>query len=161
MLRSRVLRVKHDGGAANRGPPHRFRIAPPLVADRDPELQSVHLEQAPAGSRHVEPILGRVDLVLGLDALERALRVDHECRNLSTSRRQSLHAEDGADAEGPRPSRHRRERAIAVRLIEREDIEVLSAQPGKVGFRKTDDARALRRGVGHELPDLVEAIVER
>src|SRR5437588_216625 len=81
-LTPRVLGMKGDLGSPRRRPPNRFGIAPALVANRDSERDPVDLEEPPGVSRHVEPILGRVELVLGLASQNPAVGVDDDGRDL-------------------------------------------------------------------------------
>src|SRR5262245_45830078 len=68
--------MKDDLSTADRRPPHRLRIPPALVADRHAEPHAVGFKDSPRVSRHVMRVLARVELVLGLVALNSPNRVN-------------------------------------------------------------------------------------
>ncbi len=130
------------------------------MANRDAELGPVDLEELPRVPGHVEAILARIQLVLGLESLDLAAGVEDERRNLPARVGEALRSEDRGDPVGARPLRDGLQHALFVCAIERRDFEVLPSQAGEIGFRETDDRRALRGRLGLELLDLGQTLIE-
>src|SRR5690348_8014265 len=125
-VRPRVLRVKYDVRAARRGPANRLRVAPPLVADHDAELDTVHFEQLPRVAGHVEPIFARIELVLGLSAECVAGPAEHDRFDLPTGVDDAFHAQDDRRAVRTRHPGYRDRHAVLIGAVERRNLEVLS-----------------------------------
>ena len=62
-----------------------------------------------------------------------------------------FHAENDRHRVRARQLHRRVERAVLLRLIEAEDIKILSPQTRKIGLRETDDLRASSRRLAEEL----------
>src|SRR4029453_3239574 len=90
----RVVGMKDDLGAPHRRPSNRLGIAPALMANRHAKLHPVDLEESPGTSGHIELILGRVDLVLGLVSLDLAPGVDDKGDDLPARLREPFRPED-------------------------------------------------------------------
>src|SRR5262245_62332082 len=120
--------MEDDLGAARSRPPDGLGIAPAFVADRDAELGPVDVEELPAVPWDVEPILGRVELGLGLTSLDPPLGVDDDGSDLSARLGEPFRPEDRRNRERLRPACHGLENAILVRPVERRDVAVLYSQ---------------------------------
>ena len=105
-------------------------------------------KEPPGVSGHIEPILGRVQLVLGLVSQDPAAGVDDEGGDLASRLREPLHPEDGGHPIRSRPLRHGPEGPFLLRFVEREYVEVLPPQTRKLGLREAHDLRALGRRFG-------------
>src|ERR1017187_3458286 len=70
--------MNHHLRAAARGPADRLRIAPTLMADRDPERQRASVEKLAARASHVSALLGGIHLHLVLEAGDRPIAIDDE-----------------------------------------------------------------------------------
>src|SRR5437588_313607 len=67
-----VVRMTDDLGGPQRRPSHPLGIAPALMANRHTKLSPVDLEELPGIPGHIELILARGELVLGLVPLDLA-----------------------------------------------------------------------------------------
>src|SRR5262245_57845428 len=120
--------MKNDFRAAHRRPPHRFRIAPAFVANRDAKLHTVDLKELSRMAGHIKLIFGWIYLLLGLDSLQLAVRVNHEGGNLPALARDPFHAENRGDCVDSRPLRNGLKHALLLRTIEWQDLKILSPQ---------------------------------
>ncbi len=161
MIAAGKVRVEDDLRAARSGPADGFRIAKALVTDRDTKPEAVDLEHPAAVPRNVVPVLGGVELGLGLDTLKRAARVEHERRDLPAGRGHVLGAEDDGNPELTAQRPHRVENPRFVRGLERRHLEIQAAQSGHIGLRKARDRRALRHRIGHQPMYVIESFVDR
>src|ERR1041385_6963892 len=106
--------MKDDLGAAYRRPAHGLWITPALMANRDAELEAVDFEEPPRVARHVELVLARVDLVLGLISLNVAIGIDDVGGNLPARIRDPFHTENGGNRVTARPLRYDFVRALLL-----------------------------------------------
>src|SRR5215207_2278773 len=82
---ARELRVEDKTGAAGRRPAHAFRVAPPLMADRDSERDPIDLEEPALTVGDIERFFFEGDLILRLVAGNLAVTRDDE-RHVMQSR---------------------------------------------------------------------------
>src|SRR6185312_5282273 len=139
------MRMEHHLRSAPRGPTHRLRIAPPLVADRYAERERTHLEALTLGTGRVEIPLRWVELHLVLETGDRSVSIDDERREPRHVVDQSLGAEHHRDADGGRGVGERGPRTFEEASIERWHRPVHRTISRHVAFRKADDERPLNR----------------
>jgi hypothetical protein len=130
------------------------------MANRHSKLDPVDLEELPGISGHIEWILGRGELVLGLVSLDLTLSVNDNGDNLPAGLGEPFHPKDRGHLVRSRPLRHGLEYPFLLRLTPEQYFKILSSQAREIGFRKTHDLRALGRRFGQEPLNLVQALIE-
>src|SRR5690606_25204037 len=127
-----------------RRPPDRLWIPPPFVADRDPERDTVHLEQPALPVRDVMGGFLQRNLVLGLVAHYLAVPPDDEGGVVEAERRFPLHAHHHSHAVLPGRGTHLRQGGLLPCLVRFGHRELKTAQAGEVRFGEADDGNILR-----------------
>jgi len=144
--------MEHDARPTPGRLANRFRVAPPLVADDDPERYAVDGEESPCVAGDIPWLLLDHQLVLGLGALERAVRVDDEGEVEQTGGARPLHRHDHRYPMPARQIAHTPQDALLRGLLRWRRHEVEFTVAWEVGFREADDHRVPRRGLSQEAP---------
>ncbi len=92
-----IVRVKHQLGAATRGPAHRLGITEALVADGDAEAQPFEFEHLAFAARFVGRVFTRVELHLVLEVCDLAVWPHDSDRQARPVRNEALGPEQHAD----------------------------------------------------------------
>src|SRR3989442_2943416 len=106
------------------------------MANRHSKLDSVDLEESPGIPGHIELILTRGELVLGLVSLNLASGVNDNGDNLPPRLREPFHPEDRGHRIRSRPLRHGLEYPFLLRPIKRDDFKILASQSHELGVRR-------------------------
>jgi hypothetical protein len=144
------VRMKHDLRAAADGPPNGFRIPPPFMTNHNTKGQRPGGEDPTSGPEHrIGSFLWRIELGFVLPPGNRAIGIDHQCRDLQAAVGHALRAEDDRNAGLSRRVRH-----IGPRLLEKGGIgrRRWHAWPPisrNEAFRKAHQIRASAAGIGY------------
>ena len=130
------------------------------MADRHAKPDPCDLEEPPGIPGYVEPIFGRVELVLRLVTLNLAAGIDDEGDDLPALFCNPFHPEDRGHRTLPRPFCDGPQRQFLLRQGKWEHFKTLPPQTRKVGFREAHDFRPPARSFGQELLDLVQSLIE-
>lgn len=153
--------MEDETGAASRRPTHALRVAPPLVADGDPERDPIDLEQPAPSVGRVEWFFFEGNLILRLVADDLAVAGDDERDVVEPGGGFPLHADDGRHPMRLRRDADRLQRLLLATLVMVRDRKVEAAQPGEVGLWKTDDSHVEHRGLLQEAFDRLQPLCDR